>query len=157
MRSDEPDQVESATPERTAVLAVVQALGDTWGRHDADAYGDLFTDDATYVTFLGTHYQGKQEIIESHRTLFATYLKETRLAAAVLTVRFPGPGVALLTGRGDTYKGPTPKKLRKVQTYVLVRRADGSWRIAAFHNTKRRPLLEAITFRSGPGLVPARP
>jgi ketosteroid isomerase-like protein len=65
--------------------------------------------------------------------------------------------MAVLTGRGDTYKGPTPKKLRKVQTYVLVRQADGSWRIAAFHNTKRRPLLEAITFRSGPGLVPARP
>jgi uncharacterized protein (TIGR02246 family) len=99
MQSDEPGQVESATPERAAVVAVLQALGDAWGRHDADAYGDLFTDDATYVTFLGTHYQGKQEITESHRMLIATYLKGTRLADAVLSVRFPGPGVAVLTGR----------------------------------------------------------
>ncbi|GAA1321322.1 hypothetical protein GCM10009647_054260 [Streptomyces sanglieri] len=31
---------------------------------------------------------------------------------------------------------------------------DGEWRIAAFHNTKRKPLLEAISFRAAPGLVP---
>jgi hypothetical protein len=40
MQSDEPGQVESATPERAAAVAVVEALGDAWGRHDADAYGD---------------------------------------------------------------------------------------------------------------------
>jgi hypothetical protein len=38
MQSDEPGQVESATPERAAVVAVVPTLGDAWGRHDADAY-----------------------------------------------------------------------------------------------------------------------
>ncbi|GAB3183868.1 uncharacterized protein (TIGR02246 family) [Micromonospora palomenae] len=140
--------------DRTAVTDVLHALVDAWGRHDADAYGGLFTDDATYVTFVGTRYQGRRDIVESHRTLFAKFLKGTRLADEVIDVRFPGPDTALVTGRGDTYKGSRPKRLSKVQTYVLVRQADGCWRIAAFHNTKRKPLMEAISFRTAPGLVP---
>lgn len=36
-----------------------------------------------------------------------------------------------------------------------MREADGERRIAAFRNTKRKPLLEAISFRTAPGLVPA--
>ncbi|MEW2383530.1 hypothetical protein AB0873_15760 [Micromonospora sp. NPDC047707] len=42
-----------------------------------------------------------------------------------------------------------------MQTYVLVRTADGGWRIAAFQNTKRKPLMEAVSFRFAPDLVPA--
>ncbi|MFF5532961.1 hypothetical protein ACFY71_10815 [Streptomyces cinerochromogenes] len=61
----------------------------------------------------------------------------------------------MVTGRGDTYKGSRPRRLGKVQTYTLVREADGEWRIAAFQNTKRRPLMEAVSFRFAPGLVPA--
>ncbi|MEU5959036.1 hypothetical protein [Streptomyces sp. NPDC047525] len=43
----------------------------------------------------------------------------------------------------------------RVQTYTLVREQDGQWRIAAFHNTKRKPLMEAISFKAAPALVPA--
>jgi len=59
----------------------------------------------------------------------------------------------MVTSRGDTYKGSRPKKLTKIQTYAVVREADGQWRIAAFQNTKRKPLLEAISFRTAPGLI----
>jgi len=141
--------------DRTAVTAVITALVDAWARHDADAYGALFTEDATYTTFVGTYYRGRGDITASHRTLFGTYLKGTRLADEILDVRFYGPGAAVVTGRGDTYKGERPKKLAKIQTYTLVLEQDGQWRIAAFQNTKRRPLMEAISFRTAPGLVPA--
>lgn len=141
--------------DRTAVLGVIDRLVEAWGRHDADAYGACFTADATYVTYVGTCYQGRDEIAESHRTLWARFLAGTRLADEVRDVRFPAPGTAVVTGRGDTYKGRRPGRLHKVQTYVLVREADGEWRIAAFQNTRRRPLLEAVSFRSAPGLVPA--
>ena len=40
--------------DRAAVMLLVYALEDAWGCHDADAYGALFTSDATYTTFLGT-------------------------------------------------------------------------------------------------------
>ncbi|MFI9811928.1 SgcJ/EcaC family oxidoreductase [Saccharothrix variisporea] len=140
-------------PDRNAVLTVLSDLVDAWRRHDADAYGELFTEDATYVTFVGTRYQGRTEIVESHRTLFEKFLKGTRLADEVVDVRFLTPDTAVVTGRGDTYKGTPPKKLTKVQTYTLVRQ-DDRWRIAAFHNTKRKPVMEAISFRAAPALRP---
>ncbi|MEW1691385.1 SgcJ/EcaC family oxidoreductase [Streptomyces sp. NPDC091265] len=142
-------------PDATAVRAVIASLIDAWGRHDAEAYGARFTADATYTTFVGTYYRGRADIVESHRTLFAKYLKGSRLADEVLEVRFYGPDTAVVTSRGDTYKGRRPKRLSKIQTYTVVREADGQWRVAAFHNTKRKPLLEAISFRTAPGLVPA--
>lgn len=149
------EDVVPTTGDRNAVTAVLTSLVDAWRRHDADAYGALFTEDATYTTFVGTYYRGREDIVESHRILFGKYVKGTRLADEILDVRFYGPGTAVITGRGDTYKGDRPKKLTKVQTYTLVREADGQWRVAAFQNTKRKPLMEALSFKSAPGLIPA--
>ena len=140
--------------DRAAVMVLVYALEDAWARHDADAYGALFTPDATYTTFLGTRYRGRAEIVESHRALFARALRGTRIADDILDVRFYGPDTAVLTSSGDTYKGERPARLGKVQTYTIVRRPDGAWRIAAFQNTKRRPLLEELSFRLAPAARP---
>ncbi|GAA3049971.1 SgcJ/EcaC family oxidoreductase [Streptomyces glomeratus] len=145
----------TTTHDVAAVTSVLNELVAAWERHDAEAYGGLFAEDATYITFVGTLYQGRQDIVDSHRTLFATFLKGTRLADEVLDIRFLGPDVAVVNGRGDTYKGKRPQKLAKIQTYTLVRQGDGKWRIAAFQNTKRRPLMESISHRFAPGLIPA--
>lgn len=145
------------TDRTAAVTAVLDSLADAWARGDADAYGAHFTEDATYVTFVGTRYQGRDDIAESHRALFAKFLKGTKLAHEVLDVRFPGADTAVLTSRGDTVKGDRPKKLTKVQTYTLVR-DGGRWLVAAFHNTQRKPLMEGISFRFAPETKPkARP
>lgn len=104
---------------------------------------------------VATSYQGRRDIVESHRTLFAKYLKGTQLADEILDIRFLRPDVAVVTGRGDTYKGSRRKRLSKVQTYTLVREPDGRWRIAAFQNTKRNPLMEAVSFKTAPGTIPA--
>jgi uncharacterized protein (TIGR02246 family) len=139
--------------DQAAVIAVVYALEDAWGRHDADAYGGLFTPDATYTTYLGTHYRGRAEIVESHRALFARALRGTRIADEIVDLRFYRLDTAVLISRGDTYKGEPPAKLSKIQTYTLVRGLEG-WQVAAFHNTKRRPVLEEITFWLAPASRP---
>ncbi|HEX3269497.1 MAG TPA: SgcJ/EcaC family oxidoreductase [Ktedonobacterales bacterium] len=136
------------TDDRAAVTAVIASLLDAWARHDADAFGALFTDNATYITWLGTYSCGRREIAESHRALWTKFLKGTRLADQILDVRLVGPDTAVVTSRGDTYKRKRPKKLTKVQTYTLVHESDGHWRIAAFQNTKRKPLFEAMMPRS---------
>ncbi|MFD3707183.1 SgcJ/EcaC family oxidoreductase [Nocardia sp. NPDC058658] len=141
--------------DQRAVTEVIAGLVDAWRRHDADAYGAAFTQDATYVTFVGTYYRGRHDITESHRILFAKYLKGTQLADEILGIRFLGPDTAVVTGRGDSYKGARPKKLTKVQTYTLIREPSGQWRVAAFQNTKRKPLMEAISFKTAPGLIPS--
>ncbi|HVK24562.1 MAG TPA: SgcJ/EcaC family oxidoreductase [Actinokineospora sp.] len=137
-----------------AITALIDDLTDAWARHDADAYGALFTEDATYISYVGTYYRGRADIVNSHRTLWSKFLSGTRLADEILDIRFLGQDTAVVTGRGDTYKGTRPAKLTKVQTYTVVREND-RWRIAAFHNTKRKPLMEAFSFKVAPGLAPA--
>ncbi|MFI9505685.1 SgcJ/EcaC family oxidoreductase [Nocardia sp. NPDC052566] len=141
--------------DRQQILNVIAELVTAWGNADADAYGAVFTEDATYTSYVGTYYAGRADITESHRALFGSVLKGTKLADALVDIRFYGPDTAVLTSRGDTYKG-TPKKaeeLSKAQTYTLVRQ-DGRWLIAAFQNTKRKKLMELITFRTVPAARP---
>jgi uncharacterized protein (TIGR02246 family) len=140
-----------------AVCGVLASLVDAWNANDAKAYGSLFTEDATYTTFVGSHYQGRKDIAAGHEALFAGFLKDTKLADTFLDIRFVSADTAVVTGRGDTYTGdePAPGKLSKVQTYTLVREADGEWRVAAFHNTKRQPVMERISFLLAPDTRPA--
>ena len=143
------------TTDRATVTAVLDSLADAWDRGDAAAYGAHFTEDATYVTFVGTRYSGREDIAAGHRVLFEKFLKGTKLAHEVLDVRFLGADVALVSTTGDTYKGTRPGKLSKVQTYTLVR--DGErWLVAAFHNTQRKPLMERISFAFAPETKPKR-
>lgn len=142
------------TGDRDAVCALLSSLARAWGGADADAYGALFTQDATYTTYVGTHYQGRDDITEAHRALFGGFVKGTKLADSVLGIRFLGPDAAVVTSRGDTYTGGGPGDLSKVQTYTLTREGDGQWRIAAFQNTKRQSVMEKISFVLSPGTVP---
>lgn len=140
---------------RSKITEMFTSLIDAWDRNDAEAYAAHFTDNATYITYIGTCYRGRRDIVESHRVLFNKFLKDTRLISEINDIRFFGLDTAVVTGRGDTYKGKQPQKLSKVQTYTMVREDDGKWRIAAFHNTKRKPLMEAISFNLARGTIPA--
>ncbi|MEV6575677.1 SgcJ/EcaC family oxidoreductase [Streptomyces sp. NPDC051577] len=144
------------TADGEAICATLDALIDAWARGDADAYGRLFTEDGTYTTYVGSHYEGRADITEGHRALFKDFVKGTKLAASYLDLRFLGKDAAVLTGRGDDYTGGRPglADLSKVQTYTLVRDTDGAWRIAAFHNTQRQNVMERFSFLYSPATAP---
>ncbi|WP_241779690.1 SgcJ/EcaC family oxidoreductase [Streptomyces natalensis] len=61
-------------PRRVAVTSLLNELVAAWGRHDVEAYSQLFTADATYTTFIGTLSQGRQDMVDSHRSLFTGFL-----------------------------------------------------------------------------------
>ena len=143
-------------PKCNEVTDVLAGLADAWERGDADGYGALFTEDASYTIYVGTVYHGRRDIVESHRVLFRKFLKGTKLSMGEAHVRYYGPDTAVVTSRGDTYKRRAGKPT-KVQTFTLVRQTDGGWLIAAFHNTQRKPLMEAISFRFAPQLRPSVP
>jgi uncharacterized protein (TIGR02246 family) len=104
-------------------------------------------------------YQGRADIVHSHQALFAKLLKGTRLSYEEIDRRYYGPDIAVLTTCGDTIKGsarrPTAKTLTKVQIYTLVRRDDGNWQVATFHNTARQSIKERMSFRLAPETMPA--
>ncbi|MET8872507.1 SgcJ/EcaC family oxidoreductase [Nocardia sp. NPDC004604] len=149
--------VPTAAPQSAKEICdLLDELTSAWGRGDADAYGALFTEDATYTSFVGTYYQGRTDIIEGHRALFAGFKKGTKLTDSILGIRFYGTDTAVVTSRGDTYQDdPTqPADMSKTQTYTIVRQ-DGRWLIAAFQNTQRKNVMERISFLYDPATRPA--
>ena len=137
------------------MIEVLERMADAWARGDGGAYGACFTEDASYVTFVGTVYRGRADIARSHQALFGKFLKGTRLSYEIVEVRPIGADAALVITRGDVQKGRRPESLRKVQTYTMVRQADGQWLCAAFQNTQRRALMEALSFWFAPETAPA--
>jgi uncharacterized protein (TIGR02246 family) len=139
-----------------AVCATLDALADAWERGDAEAYGRQFTENGTYTTYIGSHYEGRSDITASHRALFKGFLKDSKLAAEYLDMRFPAADIAILTSRGADYTGDKPgaDELSKVTTFTLVRESDDTWRIAAFHNTQRSNVMERFSFLYAPDTAP---
>jgi len=138
-----------------AIRELFTAMEDAWNRGDGDAYAACFTEDASYTAFFGAVYRGRADIAGGHQALFDSVLKGTTMFNEIVEVRFYGTDTAVVLGRGDVGK-KRPGKLPKVQTYTLVRDADGQWRIAAFQNTKRNRLMESITFKVTPAAAPRR-
>lgn len=132
--------------DEAAIRTLLQQLNKTWG--EADAYGMLFTEDADYVTFDGSHARGRSEIVEAHRPLFEGILKGSRLVEVGMPVevRFLAPDVALVHSGGAVLRRNQKKPSRgaiSVQTLIAVKRED-HWLFAAFQNTRYRPFAQTL-------------
>ena len=138
---------------RTGVCAAIGRLTTAWEQQDAEAYGAVFTENATYTTFAGTYYAGREDIVRSHAALYDGPLSGTRLTDSFLDLRFLAEEVAVLTTRGDTYEADEPGDPTKVQTYTLIREGN-QWSVASFHNTQRSDLMEQVQFRWMPETRP---
>ena len=101
-----------------------------------------FAEDGDLVAFDGSHFKGRQAIIDFQQPLFDRWLKGTRLVGEVQSVRFLSPDVAVMHAVGGTLmrgkRKPDPAR-DSIQTLVAVRRA-GTWQLAAFQNTRLRSM-----------------
>lgn len=134
--------------DEAAIRELLDRQAEAWAAGDAEAYASGFTPDADYITFLGTHYKGRAAIAAAHVPLFEKFQKGSHLDGEITALRFLGPDVALIHGKGAVVKGRQRRARHntKVQTTIAVRR-NGKWLIAAFHNTKHRWLLETLSAR----------
>jgi uncharacterized protein (TIGR02246 family) len=125
-----------------AVRGLYRQLMDGWNRGSGAAFAAAFTEDGDLVAFDGTHFKGRREIESSHQELFDRWMKGTRLVGEVEDVRFLGPDVAVMHAVGGTVmrgrSRPSPER-DSIQTLVATRE-DGEWRLAAFQNTRVRPI-----------------
>jgi len=138
-------EAEIAANEAT-IRTLLQRLNESWG--DADAYAALFTEDADYVAFDGSHARGRSEIAEVHRPLFEGILKGSRLVEVGMPVevRFLAPNVALVHSGGAVLRVRQKKPSRRaisVQTLVAVK-YEGRWLLTAFQNTRYRPFAQTL-------------
>lgn len=138
-----------AATDESVVRALYQQLMDGWNQGSGAAFAAVFTDDGDLVAFDGTHLKGREQIAAAQQRLFDKFLKGTRLVGKVERVRFLGPDTAVLHAVGNTVmrrkSRPSPERA-SIQTLVAVHR-DDQWRLAAFQNTRIRPMgRDARTF-----------
>jgi uncharacterized protein (TIGR02246 family) len=129
--------------DEAAVRALYQQVMDGWNQGSAAAFAAAFTEDGDLVGFDGTHLRGRQEIAPFHQQLFDRWLKGSRLVGQVKDVRLLSPDVALMHAVGGTVlrgkSEPSPER-DSIQTLVATRQEGGAWRLAAFQNTRVRPM-----------------
>jgi uncharacterized protein (TIGR02246 family) len=137
---------ERVTTDEAAVRGLYQQLMDGWNQGSGAAFAAVFTDDGDLVAFDGTHLKGRAQIASVQQRLFDRYLKGTRLVGGVEQVRFLGPDTAVMHAVGNTVmrrrSAPSPERA-SIQTLVAVRREAG-WRVAAFQNTRIRPIGRSL-------------
>ena len=130
-----------------AVRALYRQLMDGWNQGSGIAFASVFTEDGGLVAFEGTHFKGRKEIAPFHQQLFEKWLKGSRLVGEVRDVRLLSPDAALMHAVGSAVmrgkSEPSPER-DSIQTLVATREG-GQWRLAAFQNTRVRPM--------GPGLI----
>ncbi len=126
--------LDRATDE-TAIADLLGRTVATWDAQDADAYAELFTEDATLV-IAGVQQQGKQEIRAFMAAVFAGPLTGTTFREESPRIRFVAADVAIITSLGGVVlPGGTavlPSHQRR-ETWVFSRAGSG-WLIESFHN-----------------------
>ncbi len=133
----------TASPaDEEAVRALYRRLMDGWNRGSGDAFAAAFTEEGDLVAFDGTYFRGRKEIAPFHQQLIEKWLKGSRLVGEIKDVRFLSPDVALMHAVGSTVmrgeSEPSPER-DSIQTLIATR-DDGQWRLAAFQNTRVRPM-----------------
>jgi len=114
--------------------ACLDRIRAAWDAGDAPAYGREFTEDATYVIFLGDQLIGRDEIARNHALVFSRWQRGTKMAVKPIEVRPLASDVFSVVTVGGIGKGKQIP-FDKLQTYTFVRREE-RWLCAAFQNTE---------------------
>ena len=133
------------------VLALYEQLLDAWNAQNADGFGAVFTDDGSSVGFDGSMINGRQDIVETLRGIFAHHRTATYVAR-IREVRELGSDVVLVravVGMVPPGAGALNPAVNSIQSLVMTRHGD-DLRVALLHNTPaafhgRPELVEDLT------------
>jgi uncharacterized protein (TIGR02246 family) len=117
---------------------VLARLEQAWNDGDAEAFGALYADDATFVTIRGEWATGRAAIAAGHTEIFRTiYAGSTNRMQLVAVREVGGALVASATSTLTSPTGPLAGTHRARSTSVLVPDAGHpvGWRVASTHNT----------------------
>src|SRR5262245_50529568 len=114
-------------------------MNEAWNICDVQACAQAFTEEAYLIAIEGTHFKGRDQIVEFHQPLFESVLKGTRIEGGVHFVRFLGPALAVMHAwTTTTLPGQTNASSSRdsLELFVLTRR-EGVWRCDAMLSARR--------------------
>jgi uncharacterized protein (TIGR02246 family) len=128
------DTLDLATDE-AAVKDLLGQMVAAWGANDADAFAQLYTEEATVAT-AGAQQQGREAIRAFMAAGFAGPLKGTTSTEDAQRIRFVAPDVAIVNTLGGFILPGGQAVLPSLQrqaTWVLSRAGSG-WLVESYHN-----------------------
>jgi uncharacterized protein (TIGR02246 family) len=107
-----------------------------WNAADGPAFGEPFTDDASFVDIRGEAHDGAAGIGAGHQAIFDTVYRGSTVQYDMDTARTITESVVLTRARATLAvpSGPLAGTHRSMITTILRQNGDG-WRAVAFHNT----------------------
>jgi uncharacterized protein (TIGR02246 family) len=124
----------------STIKKVLEDQYHAWAAGDADAFVTDYTEDAT-VIMPGSYKRSREEIRQSMRDSFDTFLKNSSVTDELQDVRFLGPDHAIAVSKaGILFAGETEVPADRLvnATWVLQRR-DDRWLVEAYHNSPVAP------------------
>lgn len=141
--------------DREAVRQVATAFFRSWNNHDFSDLASYTTSDVNFVMGMGTHWQGRQEVLQgqvrNHRAMFRTTSFTPEQAS--MTTRFITDNVAIvnLEARIGTFyppdgvdRGNNKKGDHKVRFTLVALKQDGNWLLTAMQATPVDEQAEAM-------------
>jgi uncharacterized protein (TIGR02246 family) len=133
-----PSVAQASRPE-----ALVDGFVRAWNAHDVKALGELFTEDADFVTDQGKWWKGRAWIQSQLERAHSTRLKTTMMVETNTTVRLVRPDVAVMRFEWEVSGelGADDKLLitrHGIMQIVAVNQPSG-WRIVSAQDTGTMP------------------
>jgi uncharacterized protein (TIGR02246 family) len=131
----------NASDERE-IRAVMTETTDLWIRHEMDAWGAYFTEDADFIAHSGVWWTSRDENVDGHKDIPESIVPQKKnYIQEVATIQAVTPDVALVHTRWSwpdhlSAAAAGIENRSGVISYVLVKRR-GRWLIRAAHNTRR--------------------
>ena len=125
------------TADEQSIHQIVKDMERAWNASDSQGFAAPFVDDATFIHIFGGQLDGRPAIEGSHRVIFDTIYKGSRLRFDVRGVRFLRPDVALVFTQGNlTFDDPADAREIHARPTMILVKEQGSWRIVALQNTR---------------------
>ncbi len=126
----------STTEADLIARAVLERLENAWNQGDGEAFGAVYTDDASFVTIRGEHLRGRGSIAAGHHGILATIYAGSTNRMHLIDARALADDVILASAQStlDAPHGPLQGVHIATSTSVMIRNGD-DWSVAATQNT----------------------
>ncbi|WP_167475852.1 YybH family protein [Nocardia arthritidis] len=129
------------TEDELSIRSALTGQTELWIRHEMDAWGEYFTDDADFITHRGIWWRTREENVQGHKDVPESVLRQkSNYSQRIVSIDAITPDVALVHTTWTWPEHRLPGAARAEDrggliTLIMVKR-DGVWLVRAAHNTR---------------------
>ena len=125
------------TTDEHAIQNILTLLETSWNASDSKGFAAPFAVDADFIQIYGLQMEGRPAIESSHRHIFDTVYKGSRVSFSLRSIRFVRPDVAIVLSKAhlNFYEGKDTREFETRPTMIMAKE-QGKWQIIALQNTR---------------------